>query len=281
MAEDQGLRPDQLLSAKHDHPDQTGELIDAEPGVPCDRTIPLPAVLPLWQVYAAELAARGADSQGWNAAAAAIPGEWVEAAEAHYSMHGAGLIRNILAGAEPLIRADERERIAAPASESTGDHAGPYFVREFTSASGAYSIRYVPRYGLLILTDKDYGPAASKVHEWLCLECRTLHPWQEGDRISRPCPRCARSMIPTSPSVRALEDARAEIEGLKEALEHVRIALNDAGPYFRAEERERIAKLAEEHEAAYPTCPCRPGSGDPAHADGSPAPFADLIRGET
>jgi hypothetical protein len=174
MAEDQGLRPDQLLSAKHDHPDQTGELIDAEPGVPCDRTIPLPSVAAvrayltlagwtegppgragsLWRPpgessagigvpfddgdpdllrgaieriarkegrtaaqLARILAARGADSQGWNAAAATIPGEWVDAAEAHYSMHGAGLIRNILAGVEPLIRADERERNAKLASE--------------------------------------------------------------------------------------------------------------------------------------------------------------------
>lgn len=52
-----------------------------------------------------------------EAAAAAIPGEWVKAAEARYSMHGAGLIRNILAGVEPLIRAAERDRIIRLASE--------------------------------------------------------------------------------------------------------------------------------------------------------------------
>jgi hypothetical protein len=32
-----------------------------------------------------------------------VPAEWVKAAEDHYSMHGAGLIRNILAGVAPLI----------------------------------------------------------------------------------------------------------------------------------------------------------------------------------
>jgi hypothetical protein len=53
-----------------------------------------------------------ADPEVWNAAAAAIPQEWEDAACAHYSMHGNGLVRNILAGVEPLIRADERERIA-------------------------------------------------------------------------------------------------------------------------------------------------------------------------
>lgn len=40
-----------------------------------------------------------------------IPAEWVEAAKAHYSMHGAGLIRNILAGAAPVIRAAERAKV--------------------------------------------------------------------------------------------------------------------------------------------------------------------------
>lgn len=43
-----------------------------------------------------------------------VPEEWVKAALAHYSMHGAGLIRNILAGVYPLIAAQgaaaERER---------------------------------------------------------------------------------------------------------------------------------------------------------------------------
>jgi hypothetical protein len=47
------------------------------------------------------------------------------------------------------------------------------------------------------------------------------------------------------------------------------------GEAVAAAERERIARLAEEHGAVYPTCPC--GPGDP-HPDGSPAPFADLIR---
>ena len=48
-----------------------------------------------------------------EALAASLPDEWVRAAESWYSMHGSGLVRNILAGAVPLIRAAEQERIAA------------------------------------------------------------------------------------------------------------------------------------------------------------------------
>jgi hypothetical protein len=42
-----------------------------------------------------------------------VPAEWVEAATRHYSMHGSGLIRNILAGVAPLIAAAERERVTS------------------------------------------------------------------------------------------------------------------------------------------------------------------------
>jgi hypothetical protein len=147
-----------------------------EPGIPCDRTIPLPSVAAVraylkstgWTEQAPGrhgsfwsppdrirlsagigvpfddsdpdflrgaleriaradgrtapqlarlLTAPGADPEAWNAAAAAIPQEWEDAACAHYSMHGNGLIRNILAGGEPLIRAAERDRIIRLASE--------------------------------------------------------------------------------------------------------------------------------------------------------------------
>jgi transcriptional regulator with XRE-family HTH domain len=49
---------------------------------------------------------------------------------------------------------------------------------------------------------------------------------------------------------------------------------------IRADEREKIAQLADENGATYQTCPCDParGIGDPSHTGGSPAPFADLIR---
>lgn len=47
-----------------------------------------------------------------EALAAALPEEWVKAAEGWYSMHGSGLVRNLLAGAVPLIQAAERERLA-------------------------------------------------------------------------------------------------------------------------------------------------------------------------
>lgn len=47
-----------------------------------------------------------------------------------------------------------------------------------------------------------------------------------------------------------------------------------------ARERERLAVLADEVGATYPTCPCQPerGIGDPGHVGGSPAPFGTLIR---
>lgn len=46
-----------------------------------------------------------------------IPDEWVKAAEGGYSMHGAGLLCNILAAVAPLIAAAERERIAQLADQ--------------------------------------------------------------------------------------------------------------------------------------------------------------------
>lgn len=106
----------------------------------------------------------------------------------------------------------------APAFDTTGDGGDLRAVREFTSDIGTYVIRYAPRDGVLIWTDRDYGPAACPVSEWLCVPCHAIHPWQEGDRLTRPCPRCGSAMIPTSPSVRALEDMRTEIEGLRAAL---------------------------------------------------------------
>jgi hypothetical protein len=42
--------------------------------------------------------------------AGAVPAEWVQVAEANYSMHGHGLLRNILAGVAPVIKAVERRR---------------------------------------------------------------------------------------------------------------------------------------------------------------------------
>jgi hypothetical protein len=69
------------------------------------------------------------------------------------------------------------------------------------------------------------------------------------------------------------------------AVEAVRELRRDYGedePLVRADERSRIALLAQEYGATYPTCPCQPerGIGDQSHIGGSPAPFADLIRGD-
>jgi hypothetical protein len=55
-----------------------------------------------------------------------VPEEWVRVAHAHYSMHGAGLIRNILAGVAPLIAAAERERVAERIARHVEDFAGNY-----------------------------------------------------------------------------------------------------------------------------------------------------------
>ena len=52
--------------------------------------------------------------QDHEALAQRIPDEWVEAANARYSMHGAGLVRNILAGAIPLIAADVAAAVLSP-----------------------------------------------------------------------------------------------------------------------------------------------------------------------
>jgi hypothetical protein len=70
----------------------------------------------------------------WNAAARAIPEEWVKAAERGYSMHGAGLLRNILAAVEPHIRAAERERIAKLAE----DYGAAYPVTRQDTYGGEY-----------------------------------------------------------------------------------------------------------------------------------------------
>jgi hypothetical protein len=43
--------------------------------------------------------------------AGSVPAEWVQVAEANYSMHGHGLLRNILAGVAPVIEAAERRRV--------------------------------------------------------------------------------------------------------------------------------------------------------------------------
>ena len=99
--------------------------------------------------------------------------------------------------------------------DTTGTGIGPYPVREFTSESGTYTIRYVPRDGVLIWTDRDYGQAACALLEWLCVYCKVIFPPQEGARLTAPCPRCGSAMIPTSPALRALEDMRTEIEVLR------------------------------------------------------------------
>ena len=109
------------------------------------------------------------------------------------------------------------EPVEAAEFDTIGTGTGPYAVREFTSDTGTYAVRYAPRDGVLIWTDRDYGPAACPVTEWLCVPCKTVHPWQQGDRLTRPCRRCGSAMIPTSPSVRMLENLRAEVEGLRAA----------------------------------------------------------------
>ena len=59
------------------------------------------------------------ERQQHEALAASLPEEWVKAAESWYSMHGSGLVRNLLAGAVPLIQAAERERAEAAEGKLT------------------------------------------------------------------------------------------------------------------------------------------------------------------
>lgn len=44
--------------------------------------------------------------------------------------------------------------------------------------------------------------------EWLCEHCRALRAWQQGDQVARYCPECMQPMVPTSPILRAYEQAR-------------------------------------------------------------------------
>jgi hypothetical protein len=56
-----------------------------------------------------------------------IPDEWVKAAQGGYSMHGAGLIRNVLAATAPLIAAAERERCAQLAERHDVRYSKPVY----------------------------------------------------------------------------------------------------------------------------------------------------------
>jgi hypothetical protein len=115
------------------------------------------------------------------------------------------------------VLAEEMTEPSPVRFDTTGDGGALRAVREFTSESGTYTIRYVPRDGVLIWTDRDYGRAACPVTEWLCVYCHVIFPPVEGARLTAPCPRCGSAMIPTSSSLRALEDMRTEIEVLRAA----------------------------------------------------------------
>lgn len=145
----------------------------------------------------------GDSGDAHEALAAALPDEWVRAAEGWYSMHGSGLVRNLLAGAVPLIQAAERERVADRQQVIDEVKAELDDAFQFTDRDGS-------RHGYV---------------------------------------------------------TRAWVESL----------LAHHAASAAAAERERVARLAEEHGATYSDCPCDParGIGDPSHG---PVPFADLIR---
>ena len=85
-----------------------------------------------------------------------VPDEWVKAAESCYSMHGAGLIRNIISGVAPLIAAAERARVEAM------DHSA--FLR--SAAAALYSDRARIREGAadLAFTLSPPGNGNGKAH---------------------------------------------------------------------------------------------------------------------
>jgi hypothetical protein len=126
-------------------------------------------------------------------------------------------------GAESLIRADERERVAREIETEAGGHL--------------FTIRRAMRWAAWTARGK---PAASD-------------PGLDSEK--------ARAILAGQSGIASLPCCPAETAAVSRAV---------------TAERERIARLAGEYGAVYPTCPCGPGSGE--HPDGSPAPFADLIR---
>lgn len=82
--------------------------------------------------------------------------------------------------------------------------------------------------------------------EWLCESCKAIHPWREGDRLTVPCPVCAKPMTPTSPLLRDLQAAVAENAELR--------ARAEAADAQLAETRQQVdhlsAALAGDNEGA-------------------------------
>lgn len=58
--------------------------------------------------------------------------------------------------------------------------------------------------------------------EWLCEACEVIHPWRDGDRFTAACPVCGWPMVPTSVSVRALQEARERAEAAEAKLAALR-----------------------------------------------------------
>jgi hypothetical protein len=93
---------------------QTGRMValTTDPGIVIEQDDGLELCLP--QSFTVTDAS---EDENHEALAASIPEQWVRAAEGWYSMHGAGLVRNLIAGAAPLIAADALERLAAEFDE--------------------------------------------------------------------------------------------------------------------------------------------------------------------
>jgi hypothetical protein len=94
-----------------------------------------------------------------EALAAGLPGEWVKAAESWYSMHGSGLVRNLIAGVAPLIRAAERERIAARMDELASNYPEDVFPPDSDVRDGisGTAMRHAYRNAAREVREADHG----------------------------------------------------------------------------------------------------------------------------
>lgn len=115
--------------------------------------------------------------------------------------------------------------------------------------------------------------------EWLCEPCKTVHPWQSGDFILVPCPDCETPMTPTSPALRDLQQARAELAELRaeNASLSGSVELKHTAPYIReaaaTAERDRIRAAAEGLRVIF----WRPGNGPGREEALEVVPLADLL----
>ncbi len=71
------------------------------------------------------------------------------------------------------------------------------------------------------------GTPAGDTAEWMCEQCRTIHPRRAANGLSRfyePCPDCRAPMMPTSPNTREIARLRALVAEAEATAEQARRA---------------------------------------------------------